>query len=192
MSASNTVVEKKSGTDVRKMTTMAMLVAIGVILMALIEVPIFPAAPFLKYDPADIPILIGTLIYGPVAGLIMTFVISFIQSFLIHGSSGVIGFVMHVIATGAMVLVTGLWYKMRESSRPRLRAALALIFGALAMVVFMVLMNLIITPMFMGAPVETVVGMLIPVIIPFNVIKAGLNCIIAFIVYKYVEKLAVR
>ncbi|MFQ9412551.1 MAG: hypothetical protein ACLR1T_18100 [Evtepia gabavorous] len=38
------------------------------LLVYVIHFPIFPAASFLEYDPADIPILIGTFAYGPLAG----------------------------------------------------------------------------------------------------------------------------
>lgn len=189
MSLNVTVVKKNTRMDVRKITTMGMLVALGVVAVALVEVPLFPAAPFLKYDPADIPILIGTLIYGPGAGLILTILVSFIQSFMIHGSSGIAGFFMHVVATGAMVLTAGFMYK--KGAPTRSRAALSLLLGAVAMVVCMVGMNLVVTPIFMGAPVEAVLSMLVPVIIPFNIIKAGLNSMIALLVYKYVEKMAI-
>jgi len=190
MSVNVTTAKKSTRMDVRKITTMGMLVALGVVAVALVEVPIFPAAPFLKYDPADIPILIGTLIYGPGAGLILTVLVSFIQSFMIHGSSGIVGFFMHVVATGAMALVAGFMYQ--KGSPTRSRAALSLSLGAATMVVCMVGMNLIVTPIFMGAPVEAVLSMLVPVIIPFNIIKAGLNSIIALLVYQYVEHMVSR
>ena len=190
MSVNVTTAKKSTRMDVRKITTMGMLVALGVVAVALVEVPIFPAAPFLKYDPADIPILIGTLIYGPGAVLILTVLVSFIQSFMIHGSSGIVGFFMHVVATGAMALVAGLMYQ--KGSPTRSRAALSLSLGAATMVVCMVGMNLIVTPIFMGAPVEAVLSMLVPVIIPFNIIKAGLNSIIALLVYQYVEHMVSR
>lgn len=180
----------KTGADIRKLVTMAMLSAIGIVLVAIFEIPIMPAAPFLKYDPADIPILIGTLIYGPAAGLIMTFVVSFVQSFMLHGSGGVIGFVMHVIATGAMVLVTGVMYKYGKKNLPW--AAVSLFFGAIAMIIAMVGMNLVLTPIFMNTPVSVVKDMLVPVIIPFNAIKAGLNCVISFGLFRVVEKMALR
>ena len=45
---------------VRKLVTMAMLAALSIVLVYVIHFPIFPAASFLEYDPADIPILIGT------------------------------------------------------------------------------------------------------------------------------------
>jgi len=190
MSVNVTTAKKSTRMDVRKITTMGMLVALGVVAVALVEIPIFPAAPFLKYDPADIPILIGTLIYGPGAGLILTVLVSFIQSFMIHGSSGIVGFFMHVVATGAMALVAGFMYQ--KGAPTRSRAALSLSLGAATMVVCMVGMNLIVTPIFMGAPVEAVLSMLVPVIIPFNIIKAGLNSIIALLVYQYVEHMVSR
>ena len=47
-----------------KLAKMAMLVAISIVLVYLIHFPIFPAAAFLEYDPADIPILIGTFAFA--------------------------------------------------------------------------------------------------------------------------------
>ena len=52
-----------------KLAKMAMLVAISIVLVMLIHFPIFPAVAFLEYDPADIPILIGTFAFGPIAGI---------------------------------------------------------------------------------------------------------------------------
>ena len=61
---------------VRKLVTMAMLAALSIVLVYVIHFPIFPAASFLEYDPADIPILIGTFAYGPLAGVLLTVVVS--------------------------------------------------------------------------------------------------------------------
>ena len=44
-----------------------MLTAISIVFVSVIHFPLFPAAAFLEYDPADIPILIGTFAYGPIA-----------------------------------------------------------------------------------------------------------------------------
>ena len=43
-----------------KVVKMGVMVAISVALVYLIHFPIFPVVSFLEYDPADIPILIGT------------------------------------------------------------------------------------------------------------------------------------
>ena len=41
-----------------KLTKMAMLGAISLVLVLLVRIP-FPPAPFLVYDPADVPIIIS-------------------------------------------------------------------------------------------------------------------------------------
>lgn len=175
--------------DTRKLVTMGMLSAIGVVLAALFEIPLVPAAPFLLYDPADIPILIGTLVYGPGAGLMMTVVVSVIQT-LLHGSGGVIGLVMHVAATGSMSLVVGFLYRRMNNTLPAAAGALAA--GAVTMTVVMVGMNLIFMPIFMGADIETVIAMLLPAIVPFNLFKAAINCGITGLLFRPIERIALR
>ena len=55
-----------------------MMVAISCVLVLLVRIP-YPPAPFLVYDPADIPIYITTFAFGPVAGLTVTPVLSLIH-----------------------------------------------------------------------------------------------------------------
>lgn len=55
------------------------------------------------------------------------------------------------------------------------------------MTAIMVPANLTITPYFMGVPVDAVTALL-PFIIAFNLIKAGANGLITFLVYKRVSK----
>lgn len=167
----------------KKMAVMAMLAAVSVLLV-LIHIP-FPPAPFLEYDPADIPILIGTFAYGPAAGIIITVVVSIIQGFTLSASSGIIGIVMHILATGSFALVAGLIYQRKKT---RKSAILALGLGVITMTVMMALMNLIFTPIFMGTPVETVAGMLLPIIIPFNLMKASINAVATLLLYKAVSR----
>lgn len=168
-------------TTTRKLTVMGMLAAISIVLVMVVHFPLFPAAPFLEYDPADIPIFLGTFAFGPLAGLILTFVVSLIQGLTVSAQSGVYGIIMHVAATGAFVLLAGNIYKYHKS---RGRAVVALLCGVLVMAAVMAAANLVITPLFMGTPVSAVKAMLLSVIIPFNLIKAGINALITFLVYK--------
>ena len=96
---------------------MAMLGAISIVLVAVIHFPLIPAAAFLEYDPADIPILICAFAYGPLAGLLLTVVVCFIQGFTVSAQSGIIGIVMHIFATGCCVLVTGNIYKRNKTRK---------------------------------------------------------------------------
>ena len=90
---------------IKKMTVMAMLAALSIVLVYVIHFPIFPAASFLEYDPADIPILIGTFAYGPLAGVLLTVVVSVIQGMTVSSGSGLMGIAMHIFATSILVLV---------------------------------------------------------------------------------------
>lgn len=166
--------------DAKKIAVMAMLVAISVVLVYLLRFPLFASAPFLEYDPADIPILIGTIMYGPAAGLMLTVIASAIQALTVSAQSGVYGFIMHVIATGVLVTVTGLIHR-RSGSIPRL--VVALVCGALSMGIVMMGANYIVTPLFMNSPREFVAAMLLPVILPFNLLKAGINASVSFVLY---------
>ena len=165
----------------RKITVMGMMAAISIVLVYLVHFPIFPGAAFLEYDPADIPIFIGTFLFGPVSGLVLTVVTAGIQALTVSAQSGPYGFIMHVLATGSFALVAGNIYRRAHTRRG---AVVALAAGVAAMVVMMVFANLLITPAFMMVPRQAVRQMLLPVIIPFNLIKAGANALITFIIYK--------
>ncbi len=166
-------------------TRMAVLAAISILLVATIHFPIFPAAPFLEYDPADIPIFIGTFLYGPVLGFVLTLITCIIQGLTVSSQSGIIGILMHLFATGSYVLVAGFIYQRNHTKRG---AIIALIAGSLTMTVSMVIWNVIFTPIFLGTPIESVLQMLIPIIIPFNLIKVSINSILTYIIYKPISK----
>lgn len=162
--------------SVKEISILAMLTAVSVVLMYLVRFPIFPPASFLEYDPADVPILIATLMFGTVPGLIITLLVCIIQGLTVSAQSGVIGILMHLIATGSMVLLVGL---ISKKNTVGVRNYIAVIAGAVAMVVVMIPLNLILTPIFMGVPVDAVAELLLPAIIPFNAIKAGVNSFFA-------------
>ncbi len=163
-----------------KLVKMGVMVAISVALVYLIHFPIFPAVAFLEYDPADIPILIGTFAFGPLAGLVLTIVTSVIQGLTVSSGSGLYGILMHVIATGVLVIVSGSIYSRKKT---KTMAVVSLLCGMTAMAVVMMGANMVITPLFMGVPAEAVWS-LMPFIVGFNLIKAGINGGVTFILYK--------
>ena len=95
----------------KQLTQMAVLAAMSIPLAYLIRVP-FPGAPFsLEYDPADIPILIGTFMFGPLGGLIITGVVCVLQGLTVSASSGIIGILMHFLLQVLMFLLQGIFIK---------------------------------------------------------------------------------
>lgn len=166
--------------NLRKTVVMAMLVAIAVVSLYIIRMPLLPSAPFLEYDIADVPVLIGTMLFGPLAGFVILVITSLIQALTVSASSGIIGFIMHVCASGALVISSGLIYKKIHN---RKGMALGLVVGSLLMTAVMIPLNLVFTGIFMGTGVQAVVSMLIPAIIPFNLIKAALNSVLTFLLF---------
>ena len=170
--------------QIKTLTIMAMLVAISVVLVYAIHMPLFPSAAFLEYDPADISILIGGFLFGPGAGIILTVLASAVQAFTVSAQNGIYGFLMHVIATSALVLTASIIYKKKPTEKG---AILGLICGTVAMCAVMLVANHYITSYYFQLPTSVVDGMLLPVILPFNFIKAGVNSIIAFLLFKVLK-----
>ena len=183
MTQSTEQVEKKTKITTVRLAKMAMLVAISIVLVALIHFPIFLAVAFLEYDPADIPILIGTFAFGPAAGVLLTVVTAIVQGTTVSAASGVYGILMHIIATSALIITAGVIYKFNKT---RKGAVIGLICGVIAMTIVMIGANMVITPIFMGVP-ASVVWDLMPFIAGFNAIKAGINGIVTFLVYKRIS-----
>ncbi|MCX7708707.1 MAG: ECF transporter S component [Clostridia bacterium] len=171
--------------NVNKMVKLAMLAALSIVLMLLIRFPVIPSAPFLEYEPGDVPALIGAFIYGPWSGFIITLIVSIFQATTVSAGSGWIGALMHLVATGTMVIAAGLIYNKFRTYKG---AILALSVGSLCMTLIMIPLNLYITPKFLGVPYDAVKAMILPAILPFNLIKSVANSVITVVVYKAVGK----
>lgn len=164
------------------MTFLGMGAALTVALIYLIRFPMF--LPFLEYDPGDIPIYFCTFLLGPVAGFVLTVVASVIQGLTVSAASGWIGILMHIMATGAFTLTAGIIYSRRRNTPGLFLGASA---GLIVTVITMAVWNLLLTPVFMNAPVSAVIQLL-PLIIAFNVIKVSINAGTAILIYKLLYK----
>jgi riboflavin transporter FmnP len=174
---------RKTGVD--RMVKLGLLAALS-LLMMLIRFPLF--LPFLEYDMADVPIFIGTFLYGPWWGLLLTGVVCVLQGITISAGSGIIGILMHFFATGGFVVVAGLIYQNQKFHSFK-GALMALVCGSVTMILLMVPLNLLFTGYFMGTPIETVKALLLPAIIPFNAVKAFGNSLITLLLYKTISRI---
>lgn len=156
-----------------RLVSMALLAGLSVVAV-LFRFPLLPAATFLEYDFADVLVFIGTCLFGPWSGLLILLVAAVIQALTVSAGSGWIGLVMHLVSSGVMVLILGLFYTKMQNRK--LGLLLGLLCGAAAMIAVMVPLNLFFMPMFTGLPRTAIVEMILPVILPFNTIKAAINC----------------
>ena len=166
-----------------RLTLMAMFAALAYIVMLVGRFPI-SSVDFLKYDPKDVILVICGFILGPMPALLVTFVVSAIEMLTVS-STGIIGLIMNVLSSAGFACTAAFVYKKRHSLRG---AAVGLVLGALVMTALMLLWNYFITPYYMGMPREAVAAMLVPVFLPFNLIKSALNAAIAMLIYKPVSR----
>ena len=162
-----------------KIVVTAMLCAVSFI-ATLIGQLVPPVAGFLSYDPKDAIVVIAGFIYGPMTAVIISLVESTVEM-LTMSSTGIYGLIMNVLSTCAFALPAALLYKKIHSMKG---AVVGLLLGMISMTVMMLLWNYIITPFYMGQPREVVAAMLVPVFLPFNLIKSGINAGISLVLYK--------
>ena len=161
----------------RKITTVGMLCALAYVVVVVGRIPL---VLFLKYDPKDVIIAIGGLIFGPLTSFLASLIVSFVEMITIS-DNGVIGFIMNIISSCSFACTAAFIYQKR---RKLSGAIIGLLCGWGTMIIVMMLWNYLVTPIYMGYPREAVVKLLLPAFLPFNLIKGGLNAAITMLLYK--------
>lgn len=164
-------------TNTKNLTAYAMLAALSYIVMVFGRIPV---VLFLRYDPKDIVITLGGLIWGPMCSFVVSVIVSLIEMITVS-ETGIIGCIMNIISTCAFACTASFIYKRR---RTLAGAVTGLVAGCVTMIVIMLLWNYLVTPIYMGYSREAVAALLLPAFLPFNALKAGLNAGFTFILYK--------
>jgi len=159
------------------MVLMALLAAVAYLIVTFVRIPV---VMFLKYEPKDVVITIGGFLLGPMASFIISALVSLVEMVSIS-DTGPIGCLMNLISTCSFACVSSLVYKKKHTLNG---AVLGLLTGSVSMIVVMLLWNWLITPLYLGATREAVEAMLIPVFLPFNALKSGLNSALVLTLYK--------
>lgn len=169
----------------RKLTAAGILCALAYTAAAVGRVPM---VLFLKYDPKDIVIALGGMLYGPLTAFAVALTASFVELFTVS-DNGILGFLMNVISSCSFGCAAAYVYKRRGTFRG---AAAGLLCGWACMVLMMLLWNCLVTPIYMGRSREEVLALLLPVFLPFNLIKGGLNAAGTLLLYRPIVELSRR
>ena len=153
------------------------LAGMSLALELFVHFPVLPAARFLLYSPGDLPIIVASVLVGPLSGVAAAF-INATLFVVFTGEGGPWGAFMHFVASGGMALIIGYLAKKTGALH------FSMLAGILTRVALMVPLNLVVTPIYMGVPRAVVAQMIVPVIIPFNLIHAGLNTVLSYAVLK--------
>ena len=161
----------------KKLTTVAMLCAITYVVMAVGRIPI---VLFLKYESSDVIVTLGGFIWGPMTSCIVSVVVAVIEMITVS-ETGILGCIMNIVQTLSFACTAAVIYKKKHTLSG---AVIGLVSGWIISVFVMLLWNYLVTPLYMGYSREVVAEMLLPVFLPFNLLKGGLNASITFLLYK--------
>lgn len=170
----------RSATRVRTMVSLAMLTAIAYVVMYLSKM-LPQVLGILQFDLKDTVICIGGFIFGPLAAAAVSVVVALIEMVTVSDTV-FIGFIMNVLATASFCCTASFIYKKKHTMAG---AVIGLACGTVVLAAVMTLWNWLITPLYMqGVTREQIAGMLVPVFLPFNLIKGGMNMAAILLLYK--------
>ncbi|MDR0499957.1 MAG: ECF transporter S component [Coriobacteriales bacterium] len=182
--------------DARQLATMAIMLAIGIIL-SFVEFPILPGVEFLKYDASFVPSVFVGLLYGGGPGCVVGILIALVHALF---SGNIIGAIMNAAIVVVFVLPPSLIYRKSKSI---IAIIIGLLVGAIAATFVAIVMNLLTTPIYLGMPVDTLFNSLfagssfilfgqeitaasyiLVFVLPFNLVKSVINILLIFVLQR--------
>ena len=95
----------------KKITTIAMLCAVTYVVMVVGRIPV---VLFLKYDPSDVIVTLGGLIWGPMTSCIVSVIVASIEMITVS-DTGILGCIMNIIQTLSFACTAAVIYKKRHT-----------------------------------------------------------------------------
>lgn len=159
-----------NATTSTKTIALAALFTAASLILSFIQIPIFPAAPWLMFDPSGIVCLIAALAFGPKLGAAVA-IISWIPRVFLDP----FGAPMGMLSTCSFVIPAAIIYARGNSSRAASIAGMVV--GALVSIVVACAANLVVTPLYTAVSMADVAGMIMPILVPFNTLKMIINIV---------------
>lgn len=188
----------KTNLNVKKMALIGMLGALGGLLM-LLRTPLPFMPPFMDFDLAALPEIIGGFALGPVAAIFIILVKLIVKISLVGTSTMLTGELSNFILSCVYVLPAIYIYNKHKSKKS---AIIGMSVGTIACAITAIFTNaFMIFPFYakmFGMPLSDIVAMCHSVapfvndmftlalfgIMPFNLIKNGVASLITYVVYK--------
>lgn len=204
--AAEKIAAKKNGVkerilSTRKIAVIGMFSAIASILM-LFEFPLPFAPSFYGLDFSELPALIGTFAYGPVAGVMIEFCKIVLKVLFKPTSTAFVGELANFAVGCSFLLPASIIYILHKSKKT---AIIACIVGTICLTVFGTLFNAVyLLPKFaqlFGMPMEAIIGMgsernssitdittfVCFAVAPLNLIKGSSVSVLTLLIYKSIS-----
>lgn len=200
------VAKRKSGSrerilSTRKIAVIGMFSAIAAVLMVL-EFPLPFAPSFYGMDFSELPALIGTFAFGPVAGVLIEFCKIVLKILFKPTSTAFVGELANFAVGCSFLLPASCVYLFHKTKKSALIGSIA---GTLCMTVFGTAFNAVyLLPKFaqlFGMPLDAIIGMgtavnpaidsittlVVFAVAPLNLLKGGLVSAITMLIYKKIS-----
>ena len=164
--------------DLKRLCYTALTGAISYVLMLCTTFPIFAAAPYLKVELSEIPLLLIAALFSPTAGLLA--LLTKDTLYWLFTGANIFGIFADIIAGGAFIWLFAAVLRQRFTVRSVLLAS-AVSIGA--RVLLSIPVNLVVLYFEFGTPPAAVMASM-PFILPFNAIKSGVGVLGFSLVYK--------
>ncbi len=185
----------------RKIAFIGMFSALAAVLHML-DFPVPFAPPFYKLDFSELPILVGSFAFGPVAGVLMELCKILLKLIFKGTSTAFVGDLANFLVGCSFILPASAWYGFKKT---KTRALLGCIGGTLIMTVFGTAFNAVyLLPKFAqlyGMPLDAIIGMgtaihasinsvtglVMLCVAPLNLLKGAVISVVTLLVYKKVS-----
>lgn len=182
----------------RKIAMIGVFSAIATVLH-IFDFPIFFAPEFYKLDFSELPALIGTFAFGPVAGVMIEFCKILLKLMVKGTTTAFVGDLANFVIGCSFILPASIVYMFRKTKK---NAMLAAGIGTFCMTLFGTMFNAVyLLPAFSklyGMPLDTIVGMgsaingaitnvttlVIFAVAPMNLLKGSIVSLITILIYK--------
>ena len=188
-------------TRTRTIAQVAMLGAVAGVLMNF-EFPLpFLAPSFYQLDFSEIPVLVGTFAMGPVAGVLIELVKILVHLVTKGTMTAGVGDIANFLMGCAFIVPAGLIYRFHYV-KSRKHAVMGMAAGTVITTILACVLNAyILLPAYgkaFGVPIESFIemgsavnngvngllGFVILIVVPFNLVKYTLTSVIVFFIYK--------
>ena len=167
----------------QKIALCALMSAASALFTLMLEFPIMPGIAWLKYDPSVVVALLGGVLFGPGMAVALSVI-----PYLVHfaTATGIFGAIMASVACGSFCIPASLIY----SKFPHAKGLVgAIILSSIICLACCIAANLLVTPLYTKAPLEAVFALILPLLLPFNIIKLVLNILIFAVIFKPAKRI---
>jgi riboflavin transporter FmnP len=171
--------------NIKSLTLLGLFTALAFVSTFAQIMVVFP----LQYEPKDAVLVVAGFLMGPLAALSAAVTVSLIEMFTNSGT-GIFGFLMNSISSGVFCCTAAIIYRRK---RTLTGAAFGLGAAVLLTTAVMLPWNYFIMPLFFAERTrEMIAGMIVPVLLPFNLLKYSLSAGLAVLLYKPVKSALLR